>query len=340
MMASRWAMSSRVGQGQTLKTLVAMATRLTATMADDPLNHVLDGYRSADTLHACLRLLNIQLTPVALPLLEAGGRVEPVSQRCRDDQLLCGPARNGIAAFGPRGLATLAYGDRGICPSGDAFAATGSVWLRCRRYGDLKHALVGTIHRGRRWSRCAIAAGGMAGETGKLASTCGLPTFRPCRSRRHDPGRVVEDGVGVEKRSRRASRRRRSGAQSLQAESRHASPIFLLEVKSIRFRQSLHPFSASLPLTRSAGLFARIDLGLRKMAVDERPHLLGINPRWTVVSRAKPMTGRWPGGGQGRRIPWPGSGAWARRLRAGQFVATEQGEAMNLVNAKYGNTRA
>ncbi|WP_285201400.1 hypothetical protein, partial [Klebsiella pneumoniae] len=52
-----------------LKTLVAMATRLTATMADDPLNHVLDGYhRFRRYAPRMLRLLDLRAAPVALPL--------------------------------------------------------------------------------------------------------------------------------------------------------------------------------------------------------------------------------------------------------------------------------
>ena len=71
MMASRWAMSSR-GVRWDGKTLVAMATGLTATMADDPLNHVLDGYhRFRRYAPRMLRLLDLRAAPVALPLLEA-----------------------------------------------------------------------------------------------------------------------------------------------------------------------------------------------------------------------------------------------------------------------------
>ena len=53
------------------KTLVAMATRLTATMADNPLNHVLDGYRRFRRYAPrMLRLLDLRAASVALPLLE------------------------------------------------------------------------------------------------------------------------------------------------------------------------------------------------------------------------------------------------------------------------------
>lgn len=54
------------------KTLVAMATRLTATMANDPLNHVLDGYhRFRRYTPRMLRLLDLRAAPVAQSLLEA-----------------------------------------------------------------------------------------------------------------------------------------------------------------------------------------------------------------------------------------------------------------------------
>ena len=54
------------------------------------------------------------------------------------------------------------------------------------------------------------------------------------------------------------------------------------------------------------------------------------------MSRAKPMTGRWPWWSRHRqRYPWPGSGHGTSASSDGQFfVATEQGEAKNLVNAK------
>jgi hypothetical protein len=51
------------------------------------------------------------------------------------------------------------------------------------------------------------------------------------------------------------------------------------------------------------------------------------------------MTGRWPWWSRPRpRYPWPLLGHGHSASSDGQFfAATEQGEAMNLVNAKYGN---
>jgi hypothetical protein len=53
------------GSGWDGKTLVAMATGLTATMADDPLNHVLDGYhRFRRYAPRMLRLLDLRAAPL------------------------------------------------------------------------------------------------------------------------------------------------------------------------------------------------------------------------------------------------------------------------------------
>jgi len=69
-----------------LKTLVATAISLTATMSGDPLNHVLDGYhRFRRYAPRMLRLLDLRAAPVAAPLLEAvialrGGARVPIAQ--------------------------------------------------------------------------------------------------------------------------------------------------------------------------------------------------------------------------------------------------------------------
>lgn len=86
-------------------------------MADDPLNHVLDGYhRFRRYAPRMLRLLDLRAAPVALPLLEA---VTALRTGLNDAAMTsCGPARNGIATFGPRGgWRRSPMGDRGAVPS-------------------------------------------------------------------------------------------------------------------------------------------------------------------------------------------------------------------------------
>jgi hypothetical protein len=52
------------------KALVATAVSLTATITTDPLNHVLDGYhRFRRYAPRMLRLLDLQASPIAIPLV-------------------------------------------------------------------------------------------------------------------------------------------------------------------------------------------------------------------------------------------------------------------------------
>ena len=125
------------------KTLVGMATRLTATMADDPLNHVLDGYhRFRRYTPRMLRLLDLQAAPVALPLLEAVTALRTGSNDAAQLAFLRPSSK------WHRHLRAQAAGDTRLWEIAvlfhlrDAFRS-GDVWLaRSRRYGDLKHALV------------------------------------------------------------------------------------------------------------------------------------------------------------------------------------------------------
>ncbi|HGO5568187.1 TPA: Tn3 family transposase, partial [Klebsiella pneumoniae] len=126
-----------------LKTLVAMATRLTATMADDPLNHVLDGYhRFRRYAPRMLRLLDLRAAPVALPLLEAVTAL----RTGLNDAAMTSFLRPSSKWH--RHLRAQRAGDARLWEIAvlfhlrDAFRS-GDVWLtRSRRYGDLKHALV------------------------------------------------------------------------------------------------------------------------------------------------------------------------------------------------------
>ena len=101
-----------------LKTLVAMATRLTATMADDPLNHVLDGYhRFRRYAPRMLRLLDLRAAPLCTAASGSGDGPSYRFERCRDDQLLAAQLEMASPPSGPEGWRRSPMGDRGAVPS-------------------------------------------------------------------------------------------------------------------------------------------------------------------------------------------------------------------------------
>jgi hypothetical protein len=112
-------------------------------MADDPLNHVLDGYhRFRRYAPRMLRLLDLRAAPVALPLLEAVTAL----RTGLNDAAMTSFLRPSSKWH--RHLRAQRAGDARLWEIAvlfhlrDAFRS-GDVWLtRSRRYGDLKHALV------------------------------------------------------------------------------------------------------------------------------------------------------------------------------------------------------
>lgn len=125
------------------RALVATAASLTAIMADDPLNHVLDGYhRFRRYATRMLRLLDLRAAPVARPLVEAVMILRNgLNDTAHTDFLR-------PSSKWHRHLRAQAAGDGRLWEIAvlfhlrDAFRS-GDVWLvRSRRYGDLKQVLV------------------------------------------------------------------------------------------------------------------------------------------------------------------------------------------------------
>jgi hypothetical protein len=125
------------------RALVATAASLTAIMADDPLNHVLDGYhRFRRYAPRMLRLLDLRAAPVARPLVEAVMILRNgLNDTAHTDFLR-------PSSKWHRHLRAQAAGDGRLWEIAvlfhlrDAFRS-GDVWLvRSRRYGDLKQVLV------------------------------------------------------------------------------------------------------------------------------------------------------------------------------------------------------
>jgi TnpA family transposase len=334
-----------------LKTLVAMATRLTATMADDPLNHVLDGYhRFRRYAPRMLRLLDLRAAPVALPLLEAVTAL----RTGLNDAAMTSFLRPSSKWH--RHLRAQRAGDARLWEIAvlfhlrDAFRS-GDVWLtRSRRYGDLKHALVPAQ---------SIAEGG------RLAVPLRPEEWLADRQARLDmrlrelgraaragtiPGGSIENGVlHIEKLEAAAP----TGAEDLVLDLYKQIPPtritdLLLEVDAATgFTEAFTHLRTGAPCADRIGLMnvilaEGINLGLRKMADATNTHTF-----WELI-----RIGRWHVEGEAydralamvveAQAALPMARFWGMGTSAssdGQFfVATEQGEAMNLVNAKYGNT--
>ncbi len=320
-------------------------------MADDPLNHVLDGYhRFRRYAPRMLRLLDLRAAPVALPLLEAVTAL----RTGLNDAAMTSFLRPSSKWH--RHLRAQRAGDARLWEIAvlfhlrDAFRS-GDVWLtRSRRYGDLKHALVPAQ---------SIAEGG------RLAVPLRPEEWLADRQARLDmrlrelgraaragtiPGGSIENGVlHIEKLEAAAP----TGAEDLVLDLYKQIPPtritdLLLEVDAATgFTEAFTHLRTGAPCADRIGLMnvilaEGINLGLRKMADATNTHTF-----WELI-----RIGRWHVEGEAydralamvveAQAALPMARFWGMGTSAssdGQFfVATEQGEAMNLVNAKYGNT--
>ncbi len=319
--------------------------------ADDPLNHVLDGYhRFRRYAPRMLRLLDLRAAPVALPLLEAVTAL----RTGLNDAAMTSFLRPSSKWH--RHLRAQRAGDARLWEIAvlfhlrDAFRS-GDVWLtRSRRYGDLKHALVPAQ---------SIAEGG------RLAVPLRPEEWLADRQARLDmrlrelgraaragtiPGGSIENGVlHIEKLEAAAP----TGAEDLVLDLYKQIPPtritdLLLEVDAATgFTEAFTHLRTGAPCADRIGLMnvilaEGINLGLRKMADATNTHTF-----WELI-----RIGRWHVEGEAydralamvveAQAALPMARFWGMGTSAssdGQFfVATEQGEAMNLVNAKYGNT--
>lgn len=332
------------------RTLVATASALTNVLAADPLSRVLDGYHRF-RLYAprMLRLLDMQAAPIATPLLAAVAML-----------------RNGIKVDPPvdflrpnlkwhRHLRAEPSGDHRLWEIAvlfhirDAFRS-GDIWLAgSRRYGDLKQLLVPpqAIEQTARLAVPLRPGEWLAERRARLDTR--LKEFGRAARTGTIPGGIIENGkLHIDK--LRADTP--EGAEDLVLDLYQQLPParitdLLLEVdERTGFSEAFTHLRTGAPCSDRIGLMnvllaEDVNLGLRKMAAATNTHsfweLLRI-ARWHVegsaydralamiveAHAALPMAAFW---GQGQSASSDGQ----------FFLATEQGEAMNLINAKYGN---
>ena len=305
--------------------LVATAAALANTVASDPLNHVLAGYsRFRRYTPRMLRTLDIKASPVARPLLEAvdvlrndatarpTGFLRPNSKwsrllRTQSDHRLWETA----VLFHLR----------------DAFRA-GDVWLaRSRRYGDIRKTLLSapTVADADRSLPVAASPHDWLAER-RFALDEGLRRLADAARAGAIAGGSIEDNV-------------------LRVERTEAAVPDGAADDATRFTEAFTHLRTGEPCRDRIGLLnvllaEGINLGLRKMAEATTTHgfweLMRI-ARWHVegdafdralavvveAQAALPMAAFW---GTGRTASSDGQ----------FFPAAGRGEALNLVNARYG----
>ena len=329
--------------------LVAMASKLTDTMADDPLNHVAEGYnRFRRYAPRMLRLLDIQAAPVAQPLLTA-------VQILRDGDATARP----VSFLRPRSkwhrLLNTRSDDARLWETAvlfhlrDAFRA-GDVWLTSsHRYADLKQALA-PAHVVANTARLAVplqAEDWLADRRARMAE--GLKRLGQAARTGTIPGGRIEDGVlQIDKPATTVP----DGVEDLILDLYQRIPdtritTILSDVDTLTgFSEAFTHLRTGVSCRDRIGLLnvilaEGINLGLRKMAEATNSHgyweLMRI-ARWHVEGEAYNRALAMVVEAQARL---PMSTFWGMGLSAssdGQFFpAAERGEAMNLVNAKYGH---
>jgi TnpA family transposase len=337
------------GGWSSLKGLVATAAQLTDTLAADPLAHVVHGYhRFRRYAPRMLMLLNIQAAPVAEPLLAAAriisGRetkeVRPLTflrrtskwhRHLNDD--------DGHRLWEVAVLFHLRESFR-----------SGDVWLaHSRRFGDLKDALV-PAEVARATPRLAMP---FEPETWladrKVRMSDALRRLARAAKAGAIPGGSIEDGALKIDRLTAAVPEE---AETMVLDLYDRLPgiritELLLEVDDeIGFTEAFTHLRTGVPCSDRIGLLnvllaEGLNLGLSKMAGATDTHdffQLSRLSRWHIESDAMARALAMVIEGQSALPMARLWGAGQAASSDGQFFSTtRQGEAMNLINAKYGH---
>lgn len=337
---------------QALEGLVATAAELTNTMAADALSHVgLGYYRFRRYAPRMLRLLDVQAAPVTEPLIAAAQLV------------ITGGGQSGA----PRPTSFLRQGSKWhrylqaqepgdhrlwevavMCHLREAFRS-GDIWLtQSRRYADLKVALV-PIATAQATPRLAVPfdpADWIADRKTRMAAA--LNRLAAAAKAGTIPGGSIEDGtLTIERLSPAVP----AEAEAIVLDLYKRLPSIritdlLLEVDdAVGFTEAFTHLRTGAPCKDRIGLLTTLlaeglNLGLSKMAEATDTHSyfqLSSLSNWYVegdaITRALAMVIE-------AQSVLPMARFWGAGITAssdGQFFpATRQGEAMNLINAKYG----
>lgn len=334
-----------------LEGLVATAAKLTDTMTADPLSHVVQGFhRFRRYAPRMLRALEIQAAPVAEPLLAAATIVE----KGRSAELA--PAH--FLRRGSKWHRHINASDEDryrlwevavLFHLRDAFRS-GDIWLaHSRRYADLKQALV-PIEAAKATPRLTVPFESevwIADRKARLAD--GLARLAKAARAGAIPGGSIENGVlKIDRLSSAVPKE----ADEMVLDLYDRLPAIritdlLQEVENdIGFTDAFTHLRTGSPCKDRVGLLnvllaEGLNFGLSKMAEATSSHdyfQLSRISRWHVesdaINRALAMV-------ISAQSKLPMAANWGSGVTAssdGQFFpAARQGEAMNLINAKYGS---
>ena len=317
------------GGWQKLEGVVAAAEQLSDTMSADPLAHVVQGWpRFRRYAPRMLRALDIQASGAGEPILAALRAIGAASRDMPRTFLRRNSRWHQHTNARPAGDRRL-WEVAALFHMRDAFRS-GDIWLaHSRRYGDVKRALV-PIEAAHATARLAVpfeAREWLAERKAGLVE--GLDHLADAAHRGRIPGGAIENGE------------LRIGRPEVRITD------ILLEVDAATgFTDAFTHLRTGAPCQDRIGLLnvllaEGLNLGLSKMAEASNTHdffQLSRLSRWHIeseaIDRALAMVIE-------AQAQLPMARLWGLGLTAssdGQFFpAARQGEAMNLVNARYGS---
>lgn len=334
-----------------LEQLVATGAQLSKTLAGDPLAHVGQGYhRFRRYAPRMLRCLKLKAASVAQPLIAAAKAIGQMQASPSVTDSFLRPNSKWH-----RHLRAQDQGDNRLREVAvlfhlrDAFRS-GDVWLdHSRRYGDLKQVLV-PMATAQANARLTVPLDPQLWLTDRKARLAdGLKRLARAARDGTIPRGSIEDGT---LRIDRLTANVPDSAEELILDLyRRMPPIritdILLEVDAaLGLTEAFTHLRTGVPCGDQIGLLnvllaEGLNLGLRKMAEATNTHdywQLSRLARWHVESEAMDQALAIVVAAQAKL---PMSRFWGRGTTAssdGQFFpSARQGEAMNMVNAKYGN---
>ncbi|VVS99752.1 Tn3 family transposase [Hoeflea sp. EC-HK425] len=337
------------GGWSALRDLVATAAQLTDTLAADPLAHVVQGYhRFRRYGPRMLRALEIKAAPVAEPLLTAAEIIadgDTTTTRPRTFLRRTSKWHRHLKDDDGHRLWEVAV----MCHLREGFRS-GDVWLaHSRRYGDLKEALV-PAEVARATPRLVVPfepEAWLADRKARLAN--GLQRLARAARAGAIPGGLIENGI-LKLDRLTAAVPEEADAMVLDLYRRLPEvriTDLLLEVDDeVGFTEAFTHLRTGVPCKDRIGLLnvllaEGLNLGLSKMAGATNTHdyfQLSRLSRWHIESDAMAHALAMVIEGQSTLPMAQFWGAGQTASSDGQFFPTSrQGEAMNLVNAKYGN---